>query len=181
MSVQILDAHQHFWKFDPVRDDWITEEMKMIRRDFLPEDLFSELESSNIIGTVAVQADQSEEETEFLLSLAQENHFVKGVVGWLDLRAPDFSKRLDKYATNPYLKGLRHIIQAEEPGFMSNRAFINGLKILGDTGLTYDILIYPHQLAEATEMVRSLPNQRFVLDHLAKPYIADMKMDIWKE
>jgi L-fuconolactonase len=181
MAEQILDAHQHFWKFNPVRDAWITEEMSVIRRDFLPEHMHSLLDNADIGGTISVQADQSEEETKFLLALAHEYGFIRGVVGWLDLKASNFKEKLAIYSQDPYFKGLRHIVQAESPGFMRDERFRKGLSILGHHDLTYDILIYPHQLDEAIELVRQFPNQKFVLDHLAKPYIREKKINAWSE
>ena len=90
-----IDAHQHYWLFDPVRDSWITEEMPAIRRDFLPADLQPLLERNDIDGTVLVQASQTENENRFMLQLAAENDFIKGVVGWVDLQAPDVGPLLN--------------------------------------------------------------------------------------
>lgn len=174
-----IDSHQHFWQFDPVRDAWIDESMGEIARDFLPQHLKPLLQESQIDGCVAVQADQSETETEFLLDLAQRHSFVKGVVGWVDLCADDLSERLIFYSKNPFFKGVRHILQAEKEGYMVKESFVKGIGLLKDFNLTYDILIYPHQLEEAIELVKQNPDQPFVLDHLAKPYIKDKKIEKW--
>jgi L-fuconolactonase len=176
-----IDSHQHFWQFDPVRDAWIDESMGEIARDFLPQHLKPLLQESQIDGCVAVQADQSETETEFLLDLAQRHSFVKGVVGWVDLCADDLSERLVFYSKNPFFKGVRHILQAEKEGYMVKESFVKGIGLLKDFNLTYDILIYPHQLEEAIELVKQNPDQPFVLDHLAKPYIKDKKIEKWAE
>jgi len=176
-----IDSHQHFWQFDPVRDAWIDASMREIARDFLPKHLKPLLQESQIDGCVAVQADQSETETEFLLDLAQRHSFVKGVVGWVDLCADDLSERLVFYSKNPFFKGVRHILQAEKEGYMVKESFIKGIGLLKDFNLTYDILIYPHQLEEAIELVKQNPDQPFVLDHLAKPYIKDKKIEKWAE
>src|SRR6201986_1789329 len=108
----VIDAHQHFWRFNPVRDSWITEEMSAIRRDFLPEDLAPELDACGVDATIAVQADQSEAETEFLLGLAEGNLRIAGVVGWVDLRAADVEKRLEHLSHFKKLRGGRHIAPA---------------------------------------------------------------------
>ncbi|MDG1292064.1 MAG: amidohydrolase family protein [Flavobacteriaceae bacterium] len=176
-----IDSHQHFWQFDPVRDAWIDASMREIARDFLPKHLKPLLQESQIDGCVAVQADQSETETEFLLDLAQRHSFIKGVVGWVDLCADDLSERLVFYSKNPFFKGVRHILQAEKEGYMVKESFIKGIGLLKDFNLTYDILIYPHQLEEAIELVKQNPDQPFVLDHLAKPYIKDKKIEKWAE
>lgn len=174
-----IDSHQHFWKFDPIRDAWIDASMEKIARDFLPEDLKPLLDQSKIDGCVAVQADQSETETEFLLDLAGRYDFVKGVVGWVDLRSPQLSERLEHYCNNSFFKGVRHIVQAEKDGFMLQESFLKGIQQLKDFNLTFDILIFPHQLEEAVALVKKNPEQAFVLDHIAKPYIKDKKIDQW--
>jgi L-fuconolactonase len=174
-----IDSHQHFWIFDPVRDSWITPEMEAIRRDFLPADLEPVLQANGIDGCVAVQADQTDTETEFLLHLAEANDFIKGVVGWIDLRTPDLYDRLEKYSQFELLKGFRHIVQSEFEGFLLQQDFIKGVGQLAAFDFTYDILVYPHQLEEAYEFAKKLPRVRFVLDHLAKPYIKKGEKEIW--
>ena len=174
-----IDSHQHFWKFDPIRDAWIDASMEKIARDFLPEDLKPLLDQSKIDGCVAVQADQSETETDFLLDLAGRYDFVKGVVGWVDLRSPQLSERLEHYCNNSFFMGVRHIVQAEKDGFMLQESFLKGIQQLKDFNLTFDILIFPHQLEEAVALVKKNPEQAFVLDHIAKPYIKDNKIDQW--
>lgn len=176
-----IDSHQHFWKFDPVRDAWITEEMGAIRRDFLPEELGPILNAHNIDGCVAVQADQSAAENDFLLLLAAEHDWIKGVVGWVDFQSPDIRDQLAHYAGFKKLKGFRHILQGEtQRDFMLRPAFLNGIRALSDFGFSYDILIFPDQLGFAETFVRKFPDQRFVIDHLAKPYIRDKKLDPWR-
>ncbi len=176
-----LDSHQHFWIFDPVRDNWISEDMAKIRRDFLPEDLKPNLDQNDIWGCVAVQAGQSEAETKFLLGLAEQNGFIKGVVGWVDLLSPDIGERLDRYKTLPKLKGFRHIVQTEEPGFMLQPDFLGGIAKLKDYGYTYDILVRSSQIIEATKLVKLNPEQKFVLDHLGKPDIRNRELKSWSD
>jgi L-fuconolactonase len=177
--VRRIDAHQHFWNFDPVRGAWITDEMAVLRRSFLPEDLVPHLAASGIDGTVAVQTDQSEDETEFLLHLAERHPFVEGVVGWVDLRAPDLSNRLEHFSRFERFRGVRHIAQAEPDDFLDREAVVEGIGLLRDFDLTYDILVYPQQLPSAVSLVERLPDQPFVLDHIAKPRIRDGAMDGW--
>jgi L-fuconolactonase len=175
----MIDAHQHFWKFHPVRDSWITHEMKVIRRDFFPEDLKPLLDKNGIEGCVAVQADQSEEETEFLHTLAQENDFIRGVVGWVDLRASDLVGRLNHFKNLHKLKGFRHVVQGEPSGFLRDAKFIDGVKRLRDFDYTYDLLIYHHQLEEALEFVHQVQDVKIVVDHIAKPSIRTKEKTNW--
>ena len=174
-----IDSHQHFWKFDPVRHAWIDSSMQNIAKDFLPKDLKPLLETNLMDGCIAVQADQSETETQFLLRLAEENSFIKGVVGWVDLSAEDLSQRLEVFSKNPLFKGVRHVLQAEKEGFMLQDPFLRGISELKNFNLTYDILIYPNQLEEARLLIEKNPDQPFVLDHLAKPYIKQQKIKNW--
>ena len=174
-----IDSHQHFWKFDPVRHAWIDSSMQNIAKDFLPKDLKPLLETNLMDGCIAVQADQSETETRFLLRLAEENSFIKGVVGWVDLSAEDLSQRLEVFSKNTLFKGVRHVLQAEKEGFMLKDPFLRGISELKNFNLTYDILIYPNQLEEARVLIEKNPDQPFVLDHLAKPYIKQQKIKNW--
>lgn len=176
----VIDSHQHFWNYDPVRHDWINDEMAVLKRDFLPPDLSKIYEEAKVDGCVAVQADQSEDETNFLLQLAEEYPFIKGVVGWVDLRAPDLAERLLHYSQFPKLKGFRHVVQSEpDPNFMLGEDFQRGIAQLHAHNFTYDILIFPNQLPAAIETVRNFPNQSFVVDHIAKPYIKAGKIKEW--
>lgn len=175
-----IDAHQHFWKYDPVRHSWIGDDMAVIKRDFLPTDLEKVYAANDIAGCVAVQADQSEAETTFLLELAATYTFVKGVVGWVDLRAENLSDRLAHFSQSPRLCGFRHVVQSEpDPAFLLREDFRKGLARLHDYDFTYDLLIYPNQLPAAIQTVRDFPLQKFVIDHIAKPPIKTGKIDSW--
>lgn len=174
-----VDAHQHFWRYNPLRDGWITEEMAVIRRDFLPSDLEPILKANKVEACVAVQADQSEKETEFLLKCARENSFIKGVVGWTDLRSPQLQARLEYYHQFDELKGFRHIVQAEHEDFLLNSHFQNGVAQLEAYGFTYDILVYVEHLPATVTFVRKFPQHKFVIDHIAKPMIKDQITEPW--
>ncbi|HWK08069.1 MAG TPA: amidohydrolase family protein [Puia sp.] len=172
-----IDAHQHFWKFDPIRDSWIGADMKVIQKDFLPVDLWPVLEAAGITGSVVVQSDQSEEENEFQLENARRFDFIKGVVGWVDLQTPYVEEKLAYYRAFPKLKGFRHVLQGEKDrALMLKPAFKKGIGLLQKFGFTYDILIFPDQLGYTREFVASFPDQPFVIDHIAKPYIRDKKI-----
>ncbi len=173
-----IDSHQHFWRYDATRDAWITDAMGVLQRDFLPEHLTPELSANGIDATVAVQADQSEDETNFLLSLCHENRaegdpYIAGVVGWVDLRAANLPRRLEHFSQFEKLRGFRHIVQGEaDDRFLLRDDFCRGISRLGEFGFTYDILIYARQLPAAVEFVERFPDQPFVVDHIAKPAIA---------
>lgn len=175
-----IDAHQHFWRYDPVRDAWITEAMAVLRRDFLPADLAPLLEANMVDGCVAVQADQSEGETQFLLDLAREHSFVRGVVGWVDLRSPQVADRLAHFAGDRRFRGVRHLVQGEpNDEFLLQDDVVRGIRALTPLNLTYDLLLVPRQLRAATRLAAMLPDQRFVLDHIAKPLIRDGILEPW--
>jgi L-fuconolactonase len=176
-----IDSHQHFWKYNPVKDAWIDDQMKVIRRDFLPADLEPLLVENQFGGCVAVQADQSEDETLFLLDLAKNSPFIKGVVGWIDLGAETIGERLQYYTKYEKLKGFRHIIQAEaDMDFMLQEKFQNGISKLEEYNYTYDILIFPKHLENAAKLVAKFPKQKFVIDHLAKPDFKNKKFEEWE-
>ncbi len=174
-----IDSHQHFWTFDPVRDNWITDNMRVIQRDFLPSDLAPILKENKMDGCVAVQADQSENETQFLIDLASKNDFLKGVVGWVNLRSEQLDERLHYFSAFKKLKGFRHIAQGEPLGFLRGEQFSNGIRALTKFKFTYDILIYPHQIQDAIGLVAQHPDQKFVVDHLAKPVIREREFSNW--
>lgn len=176
-----IDAHQHFWIFDPIRDNWIDDTMKSIQKNFLPEDLNPLLVENNFSACVAVQASQTEEETDFLLDLAAKNEFIKGVVGWVDLLNDTIVERLDHYSKFDKLKGFRHVVQGEPDDFMFRNDFRNGIKALKQFNFTYDILIFHRQLPAAIDLVNTFPNQAFVLDHIAKPDIKSAEKRSWEK
>lgn len=174
-----LDSHQHFWRYSPDEYAWIDARMARIARDYLPDDLRPELAAAGVDGCVAVQARCTLAETEFLLDFARRDPMVKAVVGWADLCAPDAAEVVARLAREPKLRGLRHIVQAEPDDFLRRRDFQRGVAAVGKAGLVYDVLIYPRQLPAALDFVRALPDQPFVLDHLAKPDIARGQRDGW--
>jgi L-fuconolactonase len=177
-----IDSHQHFWRFDPVRDSWINEEMLVIKKDFLPADLLRHLQDNNFDGSVVVQSDQSEEENSFQLSNAEQHDFVKGVVGWVDLQADNIEERLAYYSSFKKMKGFRHVLQGEsQRDLMLSPKFMNGISKLEKSGFTYDILIFQDQLQFIPEFVAAFPNQKFVIDHIAKPNIKEKDIKEWKK
>ena len=179
--VEKIDAHHHLWQYDQENYGWIDQSMGVLRHDFLPPDLDKELRTAVIDGAVAVQAQQTLSETAWLLSLANQFPFIRGVVGWAPIASEDFSTHLDHLQSYRKLKGLRHIIQSEpDDNFILNASFNRGITRLKDTDLAYDILIFEKHLPAAIQFVDRHPQQKFVLDHVAKPKIRERVMDPWR-
>jgi L-fuconolactonase len=177
-----LDAHQHFWRYRPTEYSWITDRMGILKHDFLPQDLEPLLASIGFDGCIAVQARQNLEETRWLLELAEKHTFIKGVVGWVDLRSDRLSAQLERFASHPKLVGVRHIVHDEaDDNFMLGADFRCGIAQLLDFNLTYDLLLFPKHLPVAVQLVKEFPDQLFVLDHIAKPNIAEGLIDPWRD
>ena len=176
----IIDSHQHFWKYEVEKHDWIDDEMSVIRKNFLPSDLEKVYKNNGIDGCVAVQADQTLEENKFLIELAEQHNFIKGIVGWVDLKNSGVESDLEKYNDFSKMKGFRHVVQGEaDHNFLLRPDFLRGISLLEKYNYTYDILVFPHQLGSVLEFVKRFPNQKFVIDHIAKPYIKDGFYDGW--
>ncbi len=178
-KVPVIDTHVHFWKYDKQQDTWM-DKMKTLQQDYLPHTLAGTLQRNGVAACVAVQADQSELETHFLIELSKSHSFIKGVVGWVDLQAEKVDDRLEYFSQYPILKGYRHIVQAEPDDFLLRPDFQRGIKALTNYKYTYDILVYPHQLKSVLEFVTAFPDQKFILDHSGKPAIAEKKIEEWE-
>ena len=178
----IIDTHHHFWKYSPKEYDWINDDMKGIRKDFLPVDLLKEIKSAGVDGAVSVQARQSVEESDWLLEMAEKYDFLKGVVGWVDLRDKGVDKDLERLAKHKKFKGVRHVVQGEpDINFILGAAFNEGIKKLLKYDLRYDILIFEKQLKPSIAFVDKHPKQVFILDHIAKPRIKERILSPWRE
>ena len=176
-----IDAHQHFWGYAPEAYPWIPAGTPL-QRDWLPRDLEQLQGPLGLRGAIAVQARQSLEETRWLLELADRNASILGVVGWVDLRSEQVEEQLAAFAQHPKLVGVRHVAQDEpDERFLVGDEFTRGIEALGGFGLRYDLLIYPRQLPAVIELVQRFPSQPFVLDHCAKPQIAEGRMEPWVE
>jgi L-fuconolactonase len=177
-----LDSHQHFWHYSPIGHSWMTDQMEVLKHDFLPTDLQPLLASVHFDGCVAVQAQQNLEETQWLLELADQYAFIKGVVGWVDLRSDQLPRQLEKFSRRPKLVGVRHVVHDEQDdNFMLRPDFRRGISQLREFNLTYDLLLFPKHLTVAAQLVEEFPEQPFVLDHIAKPRIAERLFSPWQE
>ena len=178
----ILDTHHHLWSFNETDYVWMDNSMEVLKRDYLPPDLEKEMAKAGVDGTIVVQARQMIEETRWLLDQADANPFIKGVVGWVDLRSPELEVQLEEFAVHPKLVGVRHVIHDEaDDDFMLRPAFVKGIGQLKAYDLTYDLLLFPKHLARAIELVSMFPDQRFVLDHISKPFIKSGIFQPWKD
>lgn len=180
-----IDAHQHFWDYSRRDYGWIDASgLDALRRDFRPDDLRALLDAHGMDGSIAVQARQTAEETEWLLELARTSPWIRGVVGWADLRGPALRADIDRFRAGPggqRLVGIRHVIQDEPAGFMDDTALRAGVAEVGRAGLVYDLLIYARQLEEADRFCAALSEQPLVLDHLGKPDIAGGGLAAWTD
>ncbi len=178
----IIDTHHHFWKYSAAEYGWISDEMKMIRRDFLPADLKKTLDDAGVSGAVSVQARTIVEESDWLLSMAEKHDFLRGVVGWVPLTEKDVEKHLERLAAHKKFKGVRHVIQGEpDDNYILRPDFNAGIKKLLKYKLRYDILIFERQLKPSIKFVDQHPNQMFILDHVAKPKIKERILSPWRE
>jgi len=178
----IIDAHHHLWKFNVKDYGWMDDSMAILKRDYLPGELEKQLARAGVGGTVVVQARQTIEETRWLLELADKNDFIKGVVGWVDLRSVRLDQQLEEFRNHPKLVGVRHVIHDEpDDDFMLQKDFLAGIEKLQKFDLTYDLLLFPKHLPGAFKLAGMFPDQRFVLDHISKPLIKKGILDPWQD
>lgn len=182
MSTPKIDAHHHFWHYTPEEYGWIDDSMSSLRRDFLPEDLLPEIQRCGMNGVISVQARQTLEETRWLLDLAAQHDFIRGVVGWAPLTEGNLQDILDPLTQDQKLKGLRHVLQAEpDERYILRDDFNRGIELLKQRELVYDILVFERHLSHVIQFVKRHPDQVFVLDHIAKPRIRDGILSPWRE
>lgn len=179
-ALSAIDSHVHFWHYDKKRYSWINSQMKYLHQDYLPKHLELTLKRNNINGVIAVQADQTEVETLFLVELSKTYSFIKGVVGWVDLADKNIHNRLQYFSQFPVIKGWRHFIQTEGNNYLENNAFLNGISALETYGYPFDLLIIPAQLKSTIDFVKKFPDQKFVINHFAKPNVKEKQIDDWK-
>jgi L-fuconolactonase len=180
MSDEIIDSHHHLWKYSQEQYPWMLEGMERLRRDFLVPDLQVVTREAGVDGTVAVQARQTLQETTWLLDLARVNQLIRGVVGWVPLVDADVAKHLGAFSKKGKLKGVRHVLQAEPNDFyMLRDDFNRGIDLLKEFDLSYDILIFERHLSQTIQFVDRHPNQRFIVDHIAKPRIKEKVLSPW--
>lgn len=182
MVMERIDSHQHFWNYHPSQQVWINDDMPELKKDFSPQSLEIELKKCNLSGCIAVQANQAEEENNYLLNLSANYSFIKGIVGWVDLQSSSINERLAHYKQYEKMKGFRHVIHDEpDIDFMLRPAFLNGIKELKKFGFTYDLLIYSDHLSNTIKLIEKNQDQLFVIDHIAKPSVKNNEFAYWKQ
>jgi L-fuconolactonase len=178
--LQIIDAHHHLWRYSLEEYPWISDNMQLLRRDFLLDELHAETSSARVNGTVVVQARQSVEETHWLLELADADRTVRGVVGWVPLISEAVGQILETFRDRPKLKGVRHVLHDEaDDYYMLRKDFQRGIALLREFDLRYDLLIFERHLPQTIGLVDAFPDQLFVVDHIAKPPIRAGEMEPW--
>jgi len=178
----MIDSHHHFWRYNAQEYGWISESMAILRRDFLPADLKRQTSEAGIDGVISVQARQTVEETRWLLELAGQNDFIRGVVGWVPLVSDDVRQDLERFAAHPKLKAVRHVLQDEpDDNYILREDLNRGIALLKEFGLRYDILIFERHLPQTIAFVDRHPDLTFILDHVAKPRISDGILSPWRE
>jgi L-fuconolactonase len=178
---KIVDGHQHFWQVGRFDYPWMTPEVAVLCQDYLPPALEPILSRCGVEHTILVQASNSVEETRWLLNLADQDSFIAGVVGWVDLQADDVGRQLDEFTAHPKFKGVRHLVESEPADdWLVQSNVIHGLRELELRGLSYDLLLHPKHLKYAERVAKECPRLRLVVDHLAKPPIVSGEIDQWR-
>lgn len=176
-----IDAHQHFWKYNGSDYVWMEDWMSRLKSDHEPRHLKPLMDTVGIDGTVAVQARQMVSETDYLLDLAREHDWILGVVGWFDFSASDLEETIERYAENSQLVGVRELIHdMADPQYAISQTHTNAVRMIGNSHLAYDLLLRPTHIPSAIKLVDMFPNQRFIVDHIAKPDISGYEIEPWK-
>jgi L-fuconolactonase len=176
----MIDSHQHFWKVGRFDYPWMSSDLGVLYRDYLPEDLTPILAANGVEKTVLVQASNSVEESRWLLELAREHEFIAGVVGWVDLMSPNVTAQLQELTAHPKFKGIRHLVESESADdWLIQPAVLSGLRELSRYRLSYDLLVHTRHLKYVLRVVESCPELAFVIDHLAKPPVAKNEINEW--
>ena len=178
----LTDSHQHFWQVGRFDYPWMTSELGVLYRDYLPDELAPILSRNGVSKTVLVQASNSVAESHWLLNLANENSFIAGVVGWVDLMSPIVDAQLDELSAHSKFKGVRHLVESEpDDDWLIQPSVLSGLRQLSRYRLSYDLLVHTRHLKYVLQVVESVPELAFVIDHLAKPPIAKNEMKEWSQ
>lgn len=178
----MIDSHQHFWRVGRFDYPWMTSDLGVLYRDYLPHDLAPIIEARGVTRTVLVQASNSVAESHWLLNLADENSFIAGVVGWVDLMSPLVDAQLDELSAHSKFKGVRHLVESEpNDDWLIQPAVLSGLRQLSRYRLSYDLLVHTRHLKYVPQVVEAVPELSFVIDHLAKPPIANNEINEWKQ
>jgi L-fuconolactonase len=178
--MDIVDSHQHFWQVGRFDYPWMSSEVPVLYRDYLPPTLAPVLERNEVARTVLVQASNSLSESRWLLSMANDYPFIAGVVGWVDLTDAELEQRLPELISNPKFKGVRHLVESEPAeDWLVQPNVIKGLQTLASHKVTYDLLVHTRHLRHVKTVAESCPELSLVVDHMAKPPVASGEISEW--
>ncbi len=177
----MIDAHQHFWRIGQNDCAWPTPDLAAIHRDFLPDDLAPLMRDAGVAGAVLVQTQPSDHDTDWLLSLAAKDDRIKAVVGWADLKAPDAAARVAGLTKHPKVRGLRPMLQGlAEDDWILDSAAAPALEAMIAHRLSFDALVFTKHLKHIRTLAARYPDLRIVIDHAAKPPIAQRALEPWR-
>jgi L-fuconolactonase len=180
MHSQVIDSHQHFWQPGLFDYPWMSPEVAILYRDYLPHHLEPIIREQQVSGTVLVQASNSVEETRWMLELADQHPFIFGVVGWVDLASERVEEQLIHFLDHPKFKGVRHLVESEpDKDWLIQPHVLRGLKVLSRHKVPYDMLVHPEHLENVSRVADQCPDLDLVIDHLAKPRIAKGEVSAW--
>jgi L-fuconolactonase len=178
----MIDSHQHFWQVGRFDYPWMTSDLGILYRDYLPQELAPILSNNGVEKTVLVQASNSVPESRWLLNLADENNFIAGVVGWVDLMSPDLDAQLGELTAHPKFKGVRHLVETEpHDDWLVQPSVLSGLRRVSTYNLSYDLLVHRRHLKYVPQVAETCPELALVVDHLAKPPIAKYELKEWSQ
>lgn len=178
----MIDSHQHFWQLGRFDYPWMTKDLGVLYRDYLPNDLAPILQNNHVDKTVLVQASNSVAETRWLLELANASSFIAGVVGWIDLMSAEVDTQLNELCADQKFKGVRHLVESEpNDDWLVQPVVLSGLKQLSARGISYDLLVHTRHLKHIPRVAENCPELALVIDHLAKPPIARNEIKEWSQ
>jgi L-fuconolactonase len=182
MENRIVDSHQHFWQVGRFDYPWMSSEVAVLYRDYLPPILEPLLNECGVAQTVLVQASNSIEETRWMLSLAEDHPFIGAVVGWVDLMSDEVERQLEELTAHPKFKGVRHLVESEPAeDWLVQPAVLRGLRSLARYGVSYDLLVHTRHLKHVKTVAERCPELSLVIDHMAKPPIASGEIEEWAQ
>lgn len=178
----VVDSHQHYWDLDRFQYPWMSDEMQILKRNYVPADLVPDLERAGVDCTVVVQAQHNLDEGRWILGMADDDSRIAGLVGWLDLKSESLEAQIAEFKPQKKFVGVRHVVHDEpDDRWLLRDDVIRGLQLLAKHELPYDLLLRPQHLKHIPELARKVPDLAMVVDHLAKPLIAAGEIKPWKK
>ncbi len=177
---RIIDSHQHFWDLDRFQYKWMPSGPSILRRNYLPEDILPEIHENNVSGTILVEAHSSDEESDLMLTWAEQYDFIAGVICWADLTSKRLTERLEILQSWKKFVGIRHQIESEpDDSWILREPVIEGLKQLARMDIPFDLVVFPRHLRFVPQLSQRIPTLKLVLDHMGKPPIVNQEFESW--